>query len=276
MDMADSYIEKSFNIVVPEYIDKTKYLIIGSNETNAPAIADVIDEAEISQLFESTTVVEDPVEVESTATVELDTADVSGETELLVNEVLQNDEGLQVDNRLELVENMSVTVNSLNTKIDSLTEEIISKITAVVSAEIKPVIESTKDAKKVVKEDDSVLQTVTCSKENLKPDPAVMDAEKMLLMARQTFWNGDVKASEKLYLDLTSKKDSDPDAYGELGNVYYSQGKWKQAGKAYFEAASRLLELGKHDQVSYLLRVIQGLDSESAAKLRNQISLKKV
>lgn len=98
------------------------------------------------------------------------------------------------------------------------------------------------------------------------------NAREILLQARKTFWNGRPLDSEKLYLDLLNIQGSNPDIYGELGNVYYSQGKWQEAGKAYYEAAIRLLDLNQTHQVNYLLRVIQGLDAESAEKLKLKIS----
>ena len=102
------------------------------------------------------------------------------------------------------------------------------------------------------------------------------DKSDMLVMARQAFWSRNFQNSEKRYLDIIGLDGSDADIYGELGNVYYSQGKWQQAGKAYYEAAIRLLASNSGDQnserVSYLLRVIQGLDTDSAEKLRNKIS----
>ncbi|MDH5710426.1 MAG: tetratricopeptide repeat protein [Gammaproteobacteria bacterium] len=103
-----------------------------------------------------------------------------------------------------------------------------------------------------------------------------IDKNDMLVMARQAFWVRNFQDSEKRYLDIIGLDDGDADIYGELGNVYYSQGKWQQAGKAYYEAAIRLLasngDAQNSDRVSYLLRVIQGLDTDSAEKLRNKIS----
>jgi tetratricopeptide (TPR) repeat protein len=86
------------------------------------------------------------------------------------------------------------------------------------------------------------------------------------------YWSGDIQSAEKLYLYLANIEDRNPDVYGELGNVYYAQGEWKQAGQAYYEAAVRLLAINKGDQVNYLLQLIQGLDSDSAQLLRQKIS----
>ena len=122
---------------------------------------------------------------------------------------------------------------------------------------------------------DSVEKVVEPVQPVVAPESAPVDAKEILFMARQSFWNGNAHDSEKLYLDLVKVDDSDPDAYGELGNVYYTQGKWKQAAEAYYEAAVRLLATKEDkidERVSYLLRVIQGLDTESAEKLKNKIA----
>ena len=89
----------------------------------------------------------------------------------------------------------------------------------------------------------------------------------LLISARNAFNNGKLIQSEKLYLELTQMEQDNPDAFGELGNVYYSQGKWDEAGQAYYEAAVRLISKGKRNQVVYLQRVITGLNTEHAEKL---------
>jgi len=89
----------------------------------------------------------------------------------------------------------------------------------------------------------------------------------LLISARNAFNKGRVSQSEKFYLELTRLDQDSPDAFGELGNVYYSQGKWDEAGQAYYEAAVRLISAGSYSQVVYLQRVIKGLNIEHAEKL---------
>lgn len=89
----------------------------------------------------------------------------------------------------------------------------------------------------------------------------------LLISARTAFNQGDTKSSEKFYLELIQLDKDNPDTYGELGNVYYSQGKWDEAGQTYYEAAVRLIDEGNYNQVVYLQRVIKGLNSEYAEKL---------
>lgn len=89
----------------------------------------------------------------------------------------------------------------------------------------------------------------------------------LLINARNAFNQGAMLKSEKLYLELTQLDNDNPDTFGELGNVYYSQGKWDEAGQAYYEAAMRLITEGNYNQVIYLQRVIQGLSTDHAEKL---------
>lgn len=94
---------------------------------------------------------------------------------------------------------------------------------------------------------------------------------ELLNHARLAFQSGDSNKAITLYRELSDLNPDDPNAYGELGNVLYSQGRWQQAGQAYYEAATRLLQQGQMEQVQYLYRVIHGLDRESADKLRSQM-----
>ena len=96
----------------------------------------------------------------------------------------------------------------------------------------------------------------------------------LLIDARIAFNKGNVSTSEKLYLELIELEQDNPDAFGELGNVYYFQGKWNKAGLAYYEAAVRLIAEGNYSQVSYLQRVISGLNTEYSEKL-SQLMMKR-
>jgi len=96
---------------------------------------------------------------------------------------------------------------------------------------------------------------------------AVISAYEVLLAARNSFNHGDMENAEKNYIRLTELDKSNPDVYGELGNVYYSQGKWEKAGESYYEAAVILISNGNKNQVTYLHRVIEGLNVEYADKL---------
>lgn len=136
----------------------------------------------------------------------------------------------------------------------------------------KPAKEATEEsALEVVEETIPVLATQENDKKISGAVPNISKVSKrdLLITARTAYLYGDVAMSEKYYLELTGLDQDNPDAFGELGNVYYAQGKWNKAGEAYYEAAANLISKcdGKDSQLAYLRRVIKGLDSDLAEKL---------
>ncbi len=143
---------------------------------------------------------------------------------------------------------------------------VVEKIKETVTETVTEMIDSADDD--LNKEEPQEEITITEEKELLPTDNLAI-----LNRARQAYWNGSMAEAEKAYQELSELASQDPDVYGELGNIYYAQGKWKQAGEAYYEAAIRLIEANQQPaQVNYLLRVIQGLDAESANKLRQKMT----
>lgn len=103
-------------------------------------------------------------------------------------------------------------------------------------------------------------------------DKAVADYHAVLRDARLAFGQGNMDLAVKKYSELIELENDEADFHGELGNVYYAMGNWEQAGISYYEAATRLIENGQMAQVTYLQRVIQGLDAEKAEKLAQQLA----
>lgn len=101
-------------------------------------------------------------------------------------------------------------------------------------------------------------------------DAATLTKSEMLFKARLAYWNRDLKTAEDTYLKLTEISE-DPNAYGELGNLYYMQSKWKKASDAYYHAAMKLKSINQLDQAHHLLRIIRGLDTETANKLQSEL-----
>jgi tetratricopeptide (TPR) repeat protein len=271
IDIADSYIERTFDIVIPAYeneiIDDSNEKNISSNNDDEPVAIDDIEESvvDVKKGDKNINIASSDSLLEEAAPLETKKAGNAS----------------NLDENLNLIKKLSGTVESLSEKIDMLFEKnnnsVVKspvKVKEVLPLDSKEVVESDVDSLSV---DSNGKKNVDSDEDNavVSNDAAGSDVRRLLFMARQTFWSGNPNGSEKLYLDLVGIEDSDPDVYGELGNVYYAQGKWKQAGKAYYEAAIRLLELKRNDQVGYLLRVIQGLDAESAEKLRNKLEHRK-
>lgn len=106
----------------------------------------------------------------------------------------------------------------------------------------------------------------------VEKDSNTSSERDLLISARSAFNKGAIDESEKYYIQLTELDHDNADIFGELGNVYYSQGKWDEAGQAYYEAAIRLITERKYEQVNYLQQVIRGLNTELAEKLTQRMS----
>ena len=232
--------------------------------------------------------VEEQLEIEIPSHINEDVAlkpVVEAECEQTKIEVVSNDEVIESDevekldssdkdaesgSQLALIETLSEAINAINGKVDSLFD----------MSKSEPVVETGLDSNESKPASEGEKQSNVASSEVVAEVPvstsSSVDTRQVLYDARKLFWSRNLQDSEKLYLEAVSIDNVDPDAYGELGNVYYAQGKWKLAGEAYYEAAVRLLAQKNSDQTSdrvhYLLRVIQGLDVTSAEKLKNKIS----
>jgi len=104
-----------------------------------------------------------------------------------------------------------------------------------------------------------------------EPEAAAADVTKLRADARQAFWRGNYDEAAAHYESLAALKPQDPNAYGELGNVYFGQGKWSEAAGAYLEAGKRLVAMGRIGQAMHLQRIMVGLDAERAQELQRAI-----
>lgn len=105
--------------------------------------------------------------------------------------------------------------------------------------------------------------------------PATADPqenERLRVSARSAFWLHDYPKAESEYRALAALEPSSPDAYGELGNVYFSQGKWDLAAESFYEAAVRLIRMGEEQRARDLLVIIRGLNPEKSKELEGQLS----
>ena len=90
--------------------------------------------------------------------------------------------------------------------------------------------------------------------------------------ARSAFWNRDLAVAELKYQTLSVKLPDNPDVMGELGNVFYVQGKHKQTLAAYYRAAELLIEKGRSNRVNIILDLIYKLEPEKANILRARMA----
>jgi tetratricopeptide (TPR) repeat protein len=91
------------------------------------------------------------------------------------------------------------------------------------------------------------------------------------ITARKSFYQRNYKLSEQSYQNVIEKSDDNFDAYGELGNVYFNQGKNKQAASAYYEAAAILVRKGKVSRAKSLMGLLRHLDNSKAVGLQKLI-----
>ena len=95
---------------------------------------------------------------------------------------------------------------------------------------------------------------------------------ELLAAAREAFWLHNYDDAEKNYQALTELEPQNPDGYGELGNMYFSQGRWEEAAAAYYAAGTRLVGEGRLDRARELVNVIRGLNGKQADELDKLIT----
>ena len=91
------------------------------------------------------------------------------------------------------------------------------------------------------------------------------------ITARKFFYQRNYDLSEQNYRDVIDRTVDNFDAYGELGNVYFNQGKKQQAATAYFEAAAILVRQGQIKRAKSMVGLLHHLDKDKAHKLQQLI-----
>ena len=94
---------------------------------------------------------------------------------------------------------------------------------------------------------------------------------EVMAEARESYWLRDFDAAEQHYRKLTQIDPDNPDGYGEMGNMYFSQGKWDEAATAFYEAGTRLVKTGHLVQARQMVEVIRGLNGPQAEDLEAQV-----
>jgi Tetratricopeptide repeat len=102
--------------------------------------------------------------------------------------------------------------------------------------------------------------------------PAEAKPYELLAAAREAFWMHNYDDAEKNYRALTELEPKNPDGYGELGNMYFSQGRWDEAAAAYYEAGTRLITEGRLEAARELVNVIRGLNGKQADELEKLVT----
>jgi tetratricopeptide (TPR) repeat protein len=103
-------------------------------------------------------------------------------------------------------------------------------------------------------------------------DKPASSTRELWISAREEYHLGNIEGSISNYQQVIANSTDNYDAYGELGNVYLSRGKYREAASAYFEAASILVRLGQADRARSLLPMLERLDRSRAQQLDQLIS----
>ena len=91
------------------------------------------------------------------------------------------------------------------------------------------------------------------------------------IVARKSYYQRNYQLSEKSYQQVIDNTEDNFDAYGELGNVYFNQGKRSQAASAYYEAAAILVRRGEVARARSLMGLLRHLDKSKAEELKELI-----
>ena len=91
------------------------------------------------------------------------------------------------------------------------------------------------------------------------------------ITARKSFYQRNYELSEQSYQKVIENTEDNFDAYGELGNVYFNQGKNEQAASAYYEAAAILVRKGQVGRARSLIGLLRHLDKSKATELQQLI-----
>ena len=89
--------------------------------------------------------------------------------------------------------------------------------------------------------------------------------------ARKSFYQRNYEKSIQSYQEVIDNTEDNFDAYGEVGNVYFNQGKKEQAASAYFEAAAILVRKGQVNRAKSLMGLLRHLDKSKANELQSLI-----
>lgn len=116
----------------------------------------------------------------------------------------------------------------------------------------------------------STEQPSAVQSSDLKTEMSIQDT---WVLARQSFYQKKYDLSVQSYQAVIAETKDNFDAYGELGNVYFSQGKKSQAADAYLSAATILLTKGNNQRAQSLLRVLQQLDTSKANQLQHLMDM---
>ena len=98
------------------------------------------------------------------------------------------------------------------------------------------------------------------------------DVDSRINAARRAFWDGDVDQAERLYAALAGQFPDRADIAGELGNIYYTAGRYPEAAQYYYVVAQHLLADGNKAQAQAMIAVLVSIAPDMAKDLETAAS----
>ena len=89
---------------------------------------------------------------------------------------------------------------------------------------------------------------------------------------RQAYWEGDYDLAIESYRSLLQEDPKNPDAWGELGNIYYAKRDWVRSVRAFSRAAVALYQQGRVSEAEKITAVIRVIDPEFAMALQQDFN----
>jgi tetratricopeptide (TPR) repeat protein len=127
---------------------------------------------------------------------------------------------------------------------------------------------SDKNEKFVSAEVEKRLNNVDGKGRVIDPSQKSNSVKDSWITARKSFYQRNYEQSIQSYQEVIDNTEDNFDAYGELGNVYFNQGKNEQAAAAYYEAAAILVRKGQVRRAQSLMGLLRHLDKSKADELQ--------
>ncbi|MDJ0832980.1 MAG: tetratricopeptide repeat protein [Gammaproteobacteria bacterium] len=99
----------------------------------------------------------------------------------------------------------------------------------------------------------------------------VFAQNERLFQARRAYWNKNYNQAIEMYRQLIEQDPSNPDYYGELGNIYYALNDDENASTAFYQAALILLEQNQLQSAARLLSPINAMNRSLGDQLNRRL-----
>jgi tetratricopeptide (TPR) repeat protein len=94
-----------------------------------------------------------------------------------------------------------------------------------------------------------------------------VDLERQLEVARQHYWQRDLRSAAEAYRTLSETYPKNPDVWGEMGNLYFNLRQREPASAAYSRCIELLIEQGEEVRARQMLNVLYQLGAPGAREL---------